>query len=187
MPHCLKPSFKESWEHLPGPAIQPICNMNWPCLIGSGSGNRHLFGAVSASQEALVVKNPPANAGNTRDTGLIPGWGRSPGGGHGNPLQYSCLENPMDRGAWLATVHGVTKSQTRLKQLSTHTSVYQLKGESNRQLKYTYKDKGFRQMNSPFHWEGLLSSQASGRHRCFLCLRLNGSGSPGSYGSFHEG
>ena len=98
-----------------------------------------------------MVKNPPANAGNTRDTGLIPGWGRSPGGGHGNPLQYSCLENPMDRGAWLATVHGVTKSQTRLKQLSTHTSVYQLKGESNRQLKYTYKDKGFRQMNSPFH------------------------------------
>ena len=55
----------------------------------------------------LVVKNSPANA---RDTGLIPGSGRSPGGGHGNPLQYSCLENPMDRGAWQPIVHGVTES-----------------------------------------------------------------------------
>ena len=60
-------------------------------------------------QVALVVKNPPANAGDARDTGLIPGWGRSPGGGHGNPLQYSCLENSMDRGAWRATVHRVAK------------------------------------------------------------------------------
>ena len=59
-----------------------------------------------ASQVALVVKNPPANAGNVRDLGLIPGWGRSPGGGHGNPLQYSCLENPMDRGAWWASPWG---------------------------------------------------------------------------------
>ena len=61
-----------------------------------------------ASQVVLVVKNPPANAGDKRDSGLIPGLGRSPGGGHGNSLQYSCLENPMDRGAWRATVHGVT-------------------------------------------------------------------------------
>ena len=57
-----------------------------------------------------VVRNPPANAGDIRDEGLTPGWGRSPGGGHGHPLQYSCLENPMDRGAWQATVHGVAKS-----------------------------------------------------------------------------
>jgi len=62
-----------------------------------------------------VVKNPHANAGDLRDTGLIPGLGRSPGGGHGNPLQYSCLKNPMDRGAWWAIVHRVTKSQTRMK------------------------------------------------------------------------
>ena len=61
-----------------------------------------------------VVKNPPANAGDTRDTGLIPGSKRSPGEGNDNPFQYSCLENFMDRGAWWATVHGVTKSQTRL-------------------------------------------------------------------------
>ena len=54
-----------------------------------------------------MVKNPPANAGHVRDTGSIPGSRRSPGGGHGNPLQFSCLEKPMDRGAWLATVHRV--------------------------------------------------------------------------------
>ena len=63
----------------------------------------------------LVVKNPLANAGNIRDIGSIPGSRRSPGEGHENPLLYSCLENPMDRGAWRATVHGIAKSQTRLK------------------------------------------------------------------------
>ena len=61
------------------------------------------------SQVALVVKNPPANAGDIGDPGSIPGLGRSPGGGHSSPLQYSCLENPMDRGAWQAPVHGVDK------------------------------------------------------------------------------
>ena len=65
-----------------------------------------------ASQVALVVKNLPANTGDLRDMGLIPGSGRSPGGGNGSPLQYSCLENPMDRIAWQATVHEVAKSQT---------------------------------------------------------------------------
>ena len=59
---------------------------------------------------ALVVKNPPANSGDIRDTGLIPGSGRSPGREHGNPVQYFCLENPMARGGWQATVHGVAKS-----------------------------------------------------------------------------
>ena len=67
---------------------------------------------LGASQVALVVKNPPASAGDVRDVGLIPGLGGSPGGGHGNPLQYSYLENPMDRGAWRATVRRVTQSQT---------------------------------------------------------------------------
>ena len=64
-----------------------------------------------------VVKNLPANAGDSRDAGSTSGLGRSPGAGNGNPLQYSCLENFMDRGVWQATVHGVAKSQT---QLSTH-------------------------------------------------------------------
>ena len=70
---------------------------------------------------ALVVKNLPANAGDAKDTGSIPGSGRSPGRSHGNLLQYSCLKNPMDRGAWQATVQGVAKSQTGLKRLSLHT------------------------------------------------------------------
>ena len=61
---------------------------------------------------ALVVKKPPASAEGVRDTGSIPGSGRLPGGVRGNPLQCSCLENPMDRGAWRAAVHGVAKSQT---------------------------------------------------------------------------
>ena len=64
-------------------------------------------GFLRFSQVVLVVKNPPANAGDVRDTGSIPGSGRSPAGEHGHPLQYSCPENPMDRGAWRATVHAV--------------------------------------------------------------------------------
>ena len=77
---------------------------------GAGEGQVTLW----ASQVVLVVKNLLANAGDVKDVGLIPGLGRSPGEGNGNPLQYSCLENPMDGGAWWATVHGVAKSQTRL-------------------------------------------------------------------------
>ena len=71
-----------------------------------------------ASQVALAVKNPPANAGDATDAGSIPGLGRSPEVGNGTPLQYSCLENPMNRGAWRATGHGVAKRWT---QLSVHT------------------------------------------------------------------
>ena len=62
-----------------------------------------------------MLKNPPANAGDIRDAGLIPGLGRSPGGGHGNPVQYSCLENPMEIEAWKAVVYGVAKSWTQLR------------------------------------------------------------------------
>ena len=68
-----------------------------------------------------MVKNLTANAGDIRDKGLTPGLGRSPEGEHGNTLQYSCLENLMDRGAWWAPVHGVTKSHTQLKQLSNNS------------------------------------------------------------------
>ena len=69
----------------------------------------------------LAIKNPPANAGDVRDANSIPGLGRSPGEGNDNPLQYFCLGNPLDRGAWRDTVHGVTKSQTQQKWLSMHT------------------------------------------------------------------
>ena len=73
-----------------------------------------------ASQVALVIKNPPAKAGDIRDVGSIPESGRFPGGGNDNPLQYSCLGDSMDRGAWQPTVHSVTKSHTRLKRLSMY-------------------------------------------------------------------
>ena len=82
-----------------------------------------LFWRIWASQVALVIKNLPANAGELSDVGLISGYGRSPEVGHGSLLQYSCLENSMDRGAWCATVHRVAKSRTRLKQLSTQALV----------------------------------------------------------------
>ena len=69
----------------------------------------------------LRSKESTCNAEAAGDVGLIPGWERSPGGGHGNPLQYSCMENPMNRGAWWATVHRVAKSWTWLPRLSMHT------------------------------------------------------------------
>ena len=100
-----------------------------PLASGSSSQDsvpplRFLYQSTKvASQVALVVKNPLADAGDVRDVGLIPEWGRSPGGGHGNPLQYSCLENPMDKGAWWAAVHRVVKSWVWLKGLSTHALV----------------------------------------------------------------
>ena len=75
---------------------------------------------LRASQVALVVKSLPANTGGTRDSGWTPGTGRFPGEGHGNPLQYSCLENPMDRGSRRAKVHRVTKNWIRLKQFCMH-------------------------------------------------------------------
>ena len=101
---------------------QQCCRVNaigsCPQLVTDGCQ----FGA---SQVTLVVKNPAENAGGIRDAELIPGSGRFPGRGHGNPLQHSCLENPMSRGAWWATLHRVSKSRTWLKQLSMHTYVCQ--------------------------------------------------------------
>ena len=76
-----------------------------------------------------MVKNPPANAGDVRDTGSIPELGRSPGGENDNPLQYSCLENSTDRGTWRATVHGAAKSRTRLS-VYTHVSVKEPWGQN---------------------------------------------------------
>ena len=81
----------------------------WLCLCSS-----------KGFPDGPVVKSLPMNAGDIRDVSSVPGWGRSPGGGHGNPLQYSCLESPMDRGAWWATLHRVAESRTQLKWLNTH-------------------------------------------------------------------
>ena len=86
------------------------------CLVSHVPNNHSLLGLASfwASLMDQLVKNLPANAGVAREVGLIPGPGRPPGRGKGNPLQYSCLGNPMDRGPWQATVHGVTKGWTWL-------------------------------------------------------------------------
>jgi len=83
-------------------------------LLIAGGGNLETLGLLMGLPVAQVVKNLPASRGDAGDAGLIPGSGRSPGGGNDNLLQYSCLENPMDRGAWWAIVHGVAKSWTRL-------------------------------------------------------------------------
>ena len=88
-----------------------------------------------------MVKNLPAKAGDAKDMGLIPGSGRSPAGGNGTSLQYFCLKNSMDRGAWWATVYRVAKSQTQLKRLSLHThthmhSSYVMKDPSSGRFKY---------------------------------------------------
>ena len=80
----------------------------------------------------LRGKESACSAAATGETGLMPGSGRSPGGRHGNPLQYSCLENSMDRGAWGATVHGVTKSRTQLNRLSTHAHTVLLQDKLKR-------------------------------------------------------
>ena len=86
---------------------------------------------------AVVVSNLTANAGDTGDVGSIPGSGRAPGGGYSNPFQYFCLENPMNGGAWLATVHGVAKSWTRLKRLSTlHSSMEGLRGQVSKSFSF---------------------------------------------------
>ena len=87
--------------------------------------------STGASHVVLVVKNLPANAGDIRGAGLIPGPGRSPGEGNGNPLQYSYLENPMDRGAWRATVYSVAKSlHIQLKQLSIYAPNHSIKSKN---------------------------------------------------------
>ena len=99
------------------------------------------------------VKHLSANRGDKRDAGLIPGSGRSPEGGHGNPLQYSFPENPMDGGAWQVTAHRVRRSQTRLKRLSTHTHTKIIKNTKYRCKRQKYNmstEKGFPDCRGPY-------------------------------------
>ena len=105
---------------IPGLERSPGEGKGYPLQYSSleNSMDYIVYGLAKSLPGGSVSKESACNAG---DTGLVPGLGRSPGGGHGNPLQYFCLENPMDRGAWRATVHRVTKSQTRPKPLSMHT------------------------------------------------------------------
>ena len=112
----------------------------------------------------LGVKNLPANAGDIRDMGLISGSGRSPGGGHGNPLQYSCLENPVNKGVWWATVHGVAKSWTWLKWCVTaQHNAYQPNEEFGWECECR-EETSFQ--GSGFHsWQ----QQLKGQNYVFLC------------------
>ena len=111
--------MSSSWENL----------MKLPSVIQLVSGLAGIQTGLcvsGTSQVALRVKNLPANAANVRGSGSIPGSGRSPGRGHENPLQYSYLENPVDRGAWWATVNRVARGWTGLKQLSMHADTHTL-------------------------------------------------------------
>ena len=119
---CFTIAGSLQWILLPGKN-----QWNWVCEVelrgcglNSSLGYQPWCHIVNFHVALKMVKNLPANAGDTGDVGSTPWSGRSPGGGHGNPLQCSCLKNPMDRGAFWATVHGVTKSQTQLKWLSMH-------------------------------------------------------------------
>ena len=91
------------------PDSQAVAGKAWMGSCPFQRENGRYFASWRASQVALVVKNSPPNTGGEREVGSNPGSARSLGGGHGNPLQYSCLENPMDGGAWQTTVHGVAK------------------------------------------------------------------------------
>ena len=105
------------WKH-------NVLRNSWPMNKTEGVGSiRGLPWWLRGFSVGASVKNPPANAGDIREVGSVPGSGRSPGGGHSNPLQYSCLENSRDRGAWRAAVHRVAKSWIWLKQLSTYVCV----------------------------------------------------------------
>ena len=130
-PACLHAFFKwfvknifpssqtpESLKYVSLKYVSVLCStscLEWEALIIGGFAIWPTASFTSgASQVALVVKNLPASAGDIRGKGLIPGLGRSLRGGHGNPLQHSCLENRMDRRAWQATFHKVAKSRTQL-------------------------------------------------------------------------
>ena len=132
----------------------------------------HMYVNMWFSQEAVLVKNLLFNTGDTRGTGSIPGLGRFPGGGHGNLLQHSCLENPKDRGAWWATTHRVTKSQTQLKLLNMHTCKYVClhkhrykkrrmyctwAGRNGKKIRDRWTDKTITTLNVSSDSEGLLT------------------------------
>ena len=120
-PNLWKNCLPGNWSLVPK-KVGDLWSRRWKRgASGLKSGQwMRLYDSLGASQVVLVVKTPPTNAGNIGDVGSIPGLRRSPGKGHGNPPQYSCLENSMDGGVWQAIVHGVTKSWVWLKRLSTH-------------------------------------------------------------------
>ena len=140
------------------------------CLWTTVSSNKCMcmyliqYAFLRASYVVIVVKNLPTSAGDLRDMDSIPGSGRHPREGPGNPLQYSCLENPMDRGAWRATVHGVWKSQAQQKWLSTHRYF-----SPNSRLTYLHQVVQFSSVQSPSHVWFLVTSRTAA-HQAFLAI-----------------
>ena len=135
----LTPRTPALWEEIPKqvtafclmPAVHLLQEVGGPPGLGQRLCQDHLFPVTiwvlvmstgRGFPGGLVGQDSTCSAGDTGDAGLIPGLGRSPGEGHGNPLQYSCLDNAMDRGAWRATVHGVARSRTQQKP-SEHTHI----------------------------------------------------------------
>ena len=135
-PPALPTHYPPSWMDAchTHTVVQPTGSGETPLSLWR-QGHCILKGAVWVPF-SLVVKYPPSNAGDITDAGLIPGFGRSPGGGHSNPPQYSCLENLIDRGAWGATVHRIAKNWTWLKWLSKHAGalLMQLSAEVSKQI-----------------------------------------------------
>ena len=117
-------------QQAPTHRLQPFTRKTQPPQKLRHSGFQRGWKDAPGAFMALAVENLPASAGDMRDLGSIPGWGRAPGRGHGNPLRCSCLESAMDRAAWRAAVYGITKSRTRLEQLSMHTVLSQLETRS---------------------------------------------------------
>ena len=120
-----------------GKVLYDIEGEQWVLSKMTGSGEFGLLYFTFPTKKlgfpgGSVCKESTCNAGDTGDISLIPGLGKAPGGGHGNPLQYSCLENPMDREAWQAMVHRVSKSQTQLKRLSVYAQVNQIQDIHNK-------------------------------------------------------
>ena len=135
----------------------------------------HIYISEWASQVVLVVKNPPASAGDIRDACSIPGLGRSPGEGRGDPLPYSCLENPMVRGPWQATVvHGISKSQMQLKQLCMHTysESFCCIPETNTILLINYSSI-LKNTKTPFHTHKKTPKWKSTVHSCEIYSRAS--------------
>ena len=124
LPGSFVHGIQEYWSKLPLPSLGGLTHLGIEPGSASLQADSLLSEPPEKQQVALVVENICVNGGDVRGMGSISGLRRSPGGGHSNPLQYSCLENPKDRGAWRATVRGVAKSQTQMSDFHSLTHTY---------------------------------------------------------------
>ena len=130
------------------------------------------------SQVAVVVENPSANAGDIRDMGSMPGLGRSPRGGHSNPLQYSCLENLMDRGTWRATVHGGHKKLNMIEQLSKARAKKANKALTKKKENPKPKVGNKTHHDTIRHFNTYTKSQQASKSHCSMSMQVTGREAP---------